>query len=235
MNGLTLLALLMVLPQALVNDPVHTLEAFEDGKGGDLPAPTRGELLMNSDASYENGFQWCYGGVVAPDYGALAECYEGAYEVSSIVVDLTYTGCQAAYRVDLYLWEDEGGIPGAVLCSIVGYEWLLPGFWPDVHRNYVEIAPCCVPESWWVGVWGDWPAGCSCWFFGVDETGPGGCPMTRIAPDQGMGLPAGWQPASIVPGLEDIRAFGLGAVGTPCEPTPVRSSSWGSIKSLYGR
>ncbi|MEZ4650904.1 MAG: hypothetical protein R3E97_19400 [Candidatus Eisenbacteria bacterium] len=36
-----------------------------------------GTLLFNSDETYENGYTWSYGGIVAPCYGAFVECYRG--------------------------------------------------------------------------------------------------------------------------------------------------------------
>ena len=185
---------------------------------------------MNADRTYETAFRWAYGGQQPPDYGSIAECYEGRYDLTALVAAGTDIGCDAFYAVDFYIWEDDGGQPGAVLCSLPD-QALFFAFYPDYLENQVEIQGCTTPDSWWVGAWGQWVNTVPCIFFAVDLDGPGGCPMTKIAP--GQGYPTGWQPAGIVTELAGIRAFGIGARGTPADPVPVVRTSWGEIKSLY--
>lgn len=193
------------------------------------PEPVCGTLLFHSDGTYENGYCWQYGGVVDPDYGALAEGYEGVFEVCAAVFDLT-TLTDPFRGMDVYLWADDGGSPGLVHCLEVGADPGAIAMWPNVSRHPIEFAdPRCTEEGWWIGYWGAWPDEPCHWFVGADLDGPGGSPMTKIGP--GQGYPSGWQDVSIVWG--PTQALGIGAEVQPCDPTPTRQTTWGGVKGLY--
>ena len=171
-----------------------------------------------------------YGGVVPPDFGAFAECYEGEFEVCSATFDLVQIGSYVGQTMDVYVWDDAGGEPGAVLCARFDVDPGPIAFWPSVSRHEIELeAGCCTGAAWWVGYWPNWPGDNSGWFLAGDLDGSGGCPLTRIAP--GIGYPTGWANVSVVWG--PTQAMGIGALVRPCGPNPTLESSWGSIKSLF--
>lgn len=191
-----------------------------------------GELLLNGDSSYESGWGWAQEGNLPPYYGAFAECYEGPVMVCSAVFDLT-TG--SSYRdgltMDVYLWTDYEGQPGAVQCMLSDVD---PGpveFWPRVSRHVIDFPEgCCSDSAWWVGYWGTWVGESVGWYVGADLDGPERtCPLTNIAP--GLGYPTGWTDVSIVWG--PTRSLGIGAMVRPCETTPTTSAGWGEIKALF--
>ncbi|MCC7143280.1 MAG: hypothetical protein IT349_14370 [Candidatus Eisenbacteria bacterium] len=189
-----------------------------------------GTLLFTADGTYENGIAWSYGGIRSPFYGAFAECYTGAAEVCTAVFDFTQIGLQFDTRMDVYLWDDAGGCPGNVLCLMAGVDPGPIAFWPTVSRHEIELAGCCVPETWWIGYWRDEIGGAAGWFSAIDVDGAAsGCAKTCIAP--GIGYPAGWQDASIVWG--PMSAIGIGARVRPCDPVAVEQKSWGGVKALY--
>jgi hypothetical protein len=187
-------------------------------------------LLMHADGSYESAYAWQYGGNVAPDYGAFAERYEGAAWILSVVVDLTSLGYSDMRWVDAYVWEDTGGMPGAVLRVVPHIEYYSAGFWPYFARNNFELPdPVCTGSEWWVGYWGDY-GGAAAFYVGADLDGPGsGASATKVAP--GQGYPTGWQDVSMKWG--PTAALGIGADVDSCPPTPVESETWGSIKALF--
>ncbi|MCB9465286.1 MAG: hypothetical protein H6682_16490 [Candidatus Eisenbacteria bacterium] len=202
--------------------------------GGQTPqSPAEGgcgELLINADGTYEMPYAWQYSGVVPPDWGSFAECYEGEFAVCAVTIDLVQTGDQNGQTMDVYVWDDEGGEPGAVLCVEPGVDPGPVAFWPSVSRHEITLGePCCTGEAWWVGYWPDWPGDRSAWFLAGDLDGFDGCPLTKVAP--GIGFPTGWQNVSVIWG--PTQAMGLGALVQPCEPTPTLQSGWGAIKTLY--
>lgn len=192
-----------------------------------------GTLVFNADGTYENGFCWRYNGVVPPYYGAFAECYSSAEEVSvcSVVLDLTQLGTYAGQTSDIYVWDDAGGVPGNVLCVRLDFDPGTPAFWPSVSRHTAILDGCCTSGDFWVGCWGNWPGEGCAYFFAADLDGPGGCPYTNIAPSSTW--PTGWQNVSVVWG--PTAAMGIGAEIHPCGATPTHATTWGRIKGLYRR
>jgi len=203
-------------------EPVDTnlIINSEDGTGC-------GTLNLNADGSYENGFCWQYGGLVAPYYGAFAECYSANGNVCSVVLDLTQIGLHAGQTADVYVWEDGGGAPGNVLGVVTGYLPSGIAFWPSLSRHVADVS-VAVAGNFWAGYWGNWPNGACAWYVGADLDGFGGCPYTNIAP--GIGYPTGWQNASIVWG--PTQALGIG-VELGDGPVPTENTTWGAIKNLY--
>jgi len=188
-----------------------------------------GTIAFNSDEEYETAYAWQYGGVVAPYYGAFAECYDGPIQVCAVVCDLTGLPYTIGTCMDVFVWNDLAGIPGEVLAVARDTCFFAPVY-PQFRRYVVELptAPC-LPERGWVGLWHNEPGGQAIWYVGADLDGPGGCPMTNIAP--GLGYVTGWQNVSSVWG--PTQALGIGAEVTPCEPVPTVESSWGRVKTLY--
>ncbi|MEZ4647654.1 MAG: hypothetical protein R3E97_02515 [Candidatus Eisenbacteria bacterium] len=192
---------------------------------------TCGTLLFNADGTYENGYAWQYGGIVAPQYGAFAEKYDSVgLMVCSIVMDLTQVGNDVGQTCDLYAWEDAGGLPGLVLGVATGYNPSTIAFWPSLSRHTGAItAECSSSSATWVGYWANWPNAVAGWYVGADQDGFGGYPYTNIAP--GIGYPTGWNNVSIVWG--PTQAIGLGAEFVTCPDVPIENKTWGQIKSLY--
>ncbi len=208
-------------------DPVDTnLILPTDGTGC-------GPLLLNSDGSYENAYAWQYGGIARPLYGAFAECYSttGQDWICSVVFDLTQIGNQAGQSMEVYVWADDGGIPGNVMCGPAHFTPGTIAFWPNLSRHVFDPDPnyCCWHGPFWVGYWGVWPGEPAGWFVGADLDGPGGCPMTNIAP--GIGFPTGWTNTSQVWG--PTQALGIGCELEDCHDSPVEQTTWGAVKHLY--
>ncbi|MEZ4651972.1 MAG: hypothetical protein R3E97_24860 [Candidatus Eisenbacteria bacterium] len=197
-----------------------------------MPESDCGELLINSDEAYDGGgYAWSYGGVQAPYYGAFGERYSVAGEVCGAVFDLTRILPSAGRTMDVYVWQDQGGLPGVVACVEYGVDPGTIAWFPSVSRHTISLSSvCCVESPWWVGYWGNWPGMLSDWYVGADQdNGSSGFPFTNVAP--GIGYPTGWQNVSVTWG--PTSALGIGALVRPCEPTPVGGSSWGAIKALY--
>jgi hypothetical protein len=201
------------------------------GQGVILPSPDDNpcppaELCLNFDGSAENGYCWQYGGIVPPNYGAFAECCEGA-EVCGI--QLLLTGIGNPCRVlDAYVWDDAGGMPGNVLSMTPGLNPCPVATWPSISTHDFAIAGAAPGGFFWIGYWADFSAqGCG-YFIAADTDGFGGCPYTNIAP--GIGYPTGWTNVSVVWG--PTQAIGIGAwLGTG--GSPVENATWGQIKNLY--
>ena len=79
-------------------------------------------LYYNHDNSFENGFCWQYGGVVAPTYGAFGEGYSlGAGAIECIALWVTQVGNYYGQTCDTYVWAGGvSGTPGAVLWTATG-------------------------------------------------------------------------------------------------------------------
>lgn len=192
-----------------------------------------GTLLLNADGDYEAGLNWQYNGVQAPYYGAMAECYSGEGEICSAILDLTRTQADLpSATLDAFIWDDNGGQPGSVRCVALDMDPGAVEFWPLASRHAIPLPDgCCVESSWWVGYWPNWPGMTARWLTTADVTGTTHCPLTNIAP--GIGYPTGWSNVSIVWGPHN--ALGIGAEMISCNPTPIRSSTWGAVKTLYSR
>lgn len=191
--------------------------------------PDCGTVVMNSDGTYETAYTWSYGGLAEPYYGAFAECYDGPAQVCAFVGDLTDLGHMAPVRMDIYVWQDAGGVPGAVVATRSEIEFSFAGVWPAVARNVFQLEqPVCVGPKYWIGCCATPSAGDVFYWVAADLDGPGGCPMTNIAP--GLGYPSGWQDPGIV--WLPTAAMGVGAQVVNCPPTPTQDTSWGRVKAL---
>ena len=189
-----------------------------------------GTLQMNADGSYENGYAWTYAGIVEPYYGAFAECYSGTNQnLCSAVFDFTQVGNDFGQTMDVYVWDDAGGIPGNVICTSFSVDPTPIAFWPSISRHTVPMTCDCLPDNFWLGYWGDCHLQVSGWYIAADLDGLGGCPMNNIAP--GIGFPTGWNSVTVVWG--PTQAIGIGCETVPCGPVPARESSWGGVKGLY--
>ena len=272
-NLIILLALLGLAVSAQAASPTHG--SVGAGRGITLPHersnPCPGSTFyLNYDGSAENGFCWQYGGIVPPYYGAFAECYHTDQRLSVCGIELMLTTIpnNPCRPCDLYVWDDNGGQPGNVLSVTTDANPCPVAFWPEVSTHDFAVNYTQVSGAFWVGYWGsNFGTGSCDYFIAADVDGPGGCPMTNIAP--GIGYPTGWQNVSIVWG--PTAALGIGAFagwgpccgpdqgpccfpdrtcqwvescpgywspsGTcdpnPCQPVPVKGTSWGQIKALY--
>lgn len=184
---------------------------------------------IHSDGSYERGIAWSYDGAAAPTAGAFAERFIGAGVVCGAMFDFTQVGNQDRKSMDIFVWEDQGGCPGRVLCMQTGVNPGPTAWAPIYFRHRLYLPDCTVGDAWWVGFWGNWPGAKAGWYLGADMNGPGGCPATFIAP--GIGYPAGWARASQIDAFGSVRALGIG-VEMRRSFTPVQKTTWGQIKSL---
>ncbi|MBK8232707.1 MAG: hypothetical protein IPK72_19520 [Candidatus Eisenbacteria bacterium] len=187
-------------------------------------------MQLNADGVYGAAFGWQYGGVQAPYYGAFAECYSGSAEVCAVVFDFTKTSDNGPGRMDAYIWSDDAGQPGNVVCVVMNVDPGVVAFWPEASRHVIALPPgCCVGETWWAGYWPNWPGQSVRWWTTADLSDVSGCPFTNIPP--GVGYPTGWHNVSVVWGPHN--ALGIGAETVPCAPTPALHSSWGAVKATY--
>jgi hypothetical protein len=223
------LSSLLAIAAIVVAGSAYAANVVQTGVGtGVLENPTDGgcgTLYLNADAGYENGYTWQYAGVVPPQYGAMAECYDLAGTVCAQIFDFTQIGYYAGQTMDAYIW-DGGAVPGAVMNVAPGINPGAPAFWPSISRHSVAVS-VGVGGPFFTGYWPNWPGAIHGWFVGADLNGFGGCPLTNIAP--GIGYPTGWNNVSVVWG--PTQAIGLGVeLG---EGVPVESTTWGQIKNLY--
>ncbi len=188
---------------------------------------------MNADGDYDNAAYWDYGGVALPDYGAFAERYDGIGSATQLVVDLTGIGLTVFADVDLYLWQDDEGVPGQVIRHEP--QVVVPGtypFYPAFGRFFLDFSsPVAVNGTWWIGYWPNWPSSNFVFAIGLDADGDSVTGATKVAP--GQDWPQGWQALDTVwPGG---KHFGIGAMFEPSPPVPVETTSWGRVKAIYGR
>ena len=225
-------ALLMVLALAVAanaTNPVslgYSDQTIVQGVQGDACA--QGTLYYNHDGSFENGYAWQYGGIVAPYYGAFAEGYDlGAGTLWCASMWLSQTGYFTNQTCDVYVWESDGSNPTNVLGVVTG---VLPSgiaYWPSISQHDVDVNVYC-PGAFFVGYWGTWLNSYAPWYCAADLDGFGGLPRTNIAP--GIGYPTGWQDPSIIWGTTQSMGLGgyFGEGGSPAQP-----ETWGSIKALF--
>ncbi|MBD3333961.1 MAG: hypothetical protein GF355_00415 [Candidatus Eisenbacteria bacterium] len=196
-----------------------------------------GTVLANDDGTWETAYNW--EGCNA-DHFIWYECYESLY-ICSMRLVLTQVGLwSGSHSIDVYVWENDGGQPGEVLC-IYPDALVTEGiaFWPSVSQHDVPVH-CCLEdvEEHFLGFlvrWDDEPE----WYIGGDLDGPGGCPGTLV--NDGCGTPTGMQPLENVmdpqgdPMFPGAKALGIREVALfdDCDPVPVSPQSWGSIKALY--
>lgn len=186
---------------------------------------------LPEDRVYENAISWQFEGVLAPDLGALAQVYPARRILCGVVLDLTQNGGQATQRMDLYIWDNDSGRPGAVRALVTAANPGPVATWPIIGRHVLALPEptCAEVDSVWVGYWPSWIAEPAGWFVGADLDGPPTRSVTKIAP--GLGFPSGWQNTSTAWG--PVSTLGIGLSFAPCVPDPVISSTWGSIKSLF--
>lgn len=240
---LFLVAGLVLVPPAVLADPAESLgyndqtQIIPDAGDGEFCPGT--VLLRNDDDTFENGYAWRFAGVVEPDYGAWAECYESDF-VCGVEYMLTQTGYYIGQTMDVYVWgwDPEGSPPpgpdpGNVLCVLNGVSPGPVAFWPDISSHDIRV--CCVTNGFhFIGYWPRWPGEGPGWFIAVDEDGPGlGCPRSKMAP--GIGYPTGWNHPNLVGTFAGCKALGLREYSGQgdCEPTARQATSWGRIKSIY--
>lgn len=233
--AILLFALVLAFPGALVAEPRTT--GFDDDTeivASDGETCPGAQLLANDDGSMENGYAWGgINGVQPPDYGSWAECYQASYVCGVQFLFSTIPGYFQGQDMDVYVWSDDGGKPGNVLCRISGVVPGPPALWPEISIHDVQV--CCeTGEPHFAGFWGDWPGLNAGWFVAADEAGPGdGCPRTKIAP--GIGYPTGWQHPGVVPVFGACRDLGIreyAGIGD-CSPTAGRETTWGALKALF--
>jgi hypothetical protein len=199
---------------------------------GAVQSTTERMLLMHADGTYEGT---CWEGVCpGPDWGSLAERYEGPARVLSVVLDLTKPSIHDYNRIDIYIWRDGQDEPGDVIWVMtdVDVSTVTP-VWPAVGRGIFDLPePICVDGVWWVG---DWPSPMPYYFIAADLDGPGGGRSMVKIPDEWEDLPVGWQDVELVwgPVYGSIAALGIGAEVDSCPLTPVESQTWGNIKALF--
>ncbi len=213
------------MPAAALGPGETHSESSPEGSGA-CPGST---TLMT--AEYPSiAIAWEYGGEVPPYFGAFAECYSGAGTVCSAVFDFTQVGNCHGQTMDAYLWQDEGGMPGAVLAMTPGYNPGSIGYWPAFSRIIVDIADTDVSGTWWIGYWGNWPWDQAGWYVGADLDGLYSCPYTYIAP--GLGYPTGWNHVDVVwPEYAPIHSLSIGA---EFYPAPAHSlSHWQTLVGVY--
>ena len=188
-------------------------------------------LLFTADRIYDlNAYGWWYDGVQPPYYGAFAEQYDAAGELCDAVFDFTQTGNAHGALMDVYVWADDGNVPGEVLYLVTDVDPGPIAWYPDFSRHTAPLWGAEVSGLWWVGFWGNWPGEIGDWFIAADGDGPRpGRPSTNVAP--GIGYPTGWQNVSVAWGA--TQALGIGATIRPSEPTPVNRTTWGGVKALF--
>jgi hypothetical protein len=198
--------------------------------GGD-DACAAGTLYANHDGSFENGYAWRYGGVVAPYYGAFGESYDLDYgNVCCVALWVsTVPGGFTGQSCDVYVWAGGiGSTPGAVLQMVPGIVLTNVPNWPTCSENDITV-PVGLSGPFTVGYWGNWPGAANAYFCAADLNGFGGNPWTNIAP--GIGYPTGWNDPSIVWG--PTQSMGIGVYWGDCYTSPVETRTWGSIKALF--
>jgi hypothetical protein len=207
-------------------------------------------LRRHDDGTFENGYAWRFAGVVPPDYGAWAECYEADF-VCGVELILTQTGYYVGQTMDVYVWEWEaegnpppGPDPGNVICMIPDVSPGPMAFYPEFSMHNIEV--CCeTTGSLFAGYWPNWPGAGPGWYIASDEDGPGGgCPRTKLAP--GIGYPTGWGGTDLVPTFYGCKALGIRVFAGPgdCQTSSVpdpgatgpegpKTTTWGAVKALY--
>lgn len=204
-------------PERLTSRTAATVSSSDlYDRSGDSEGTT---TLKNHDDTFEGAYAWVFDSVVAPDYGAFAERFEGDVQLVEAQFFLTQIGNQDDGTLDVFVWEDNGvGRPGQVIaafpCQISGQI----ATWPEVslHRFPIQLD---LSGKWWVGHWGSWPGENAEWFLAADENGPGGHPLTNIAP--GIDYPSGWYHPDVVFGWQDCKSLGIQVTVDQVTPSSV--------------
>lgn len=190
-------------------------------------------LLQNDDGTFDNAYCWSYTGIEPPEHGAWAECYDSDF-VCGVQFVFTQVGDYDGQSMDVYVWEEAGGIPGNALCLLSGIQPGPPAIWPDFSEHDVQV--CCVTGGpHFVGFRGYWVGAECAWYLAADEDGFPGCPLTFNALFDHY--PHGWHhPGDMKPpiwgGCQSLGIREYSGVGD-CEPNPTGVSTWGRIKSMF--
>ncbi len=164
-------------------------------------------LRQNHDNSFENAYTWVYSGVIAPEFGAFAEQFEGNCNLCEIQLYLTQIGNQSDQTMDVMIWQDDHtGNPGELLLHLTDIDPGPIAIWPEVTRVDIPVS-LVVDDTWWIGWWGNWPGETAGWLCAADEDGAGGEPRTKVAP--GIGYPSGWDHPDIVPSWANAKSLGI--------------------------
>lgn len=194
-------------------------------------------FLQNTDESYDNGYAINGAGVAAPDYGSFAECFAGNYNLCSVVIDAARLSSSPLNQsADFIVWDDNGGIPGAVIGINPGVNPGPVAVWPSVSRHVVPVSVDCTPDNFWAGYWGNWVGSTAGWFIAADFDNFG-CPLVNWAPGSvnstGSAIPTGWGPLAFEPIFAPATSLAIGVEANECGATPTQSTTWGAIKGLY--
>jgi hypothetical protein len=199
-----------------------------------------GYLRLSSDNQYENGYAWDGFGIGPPYYGAFAECFIGQHpEVCAVVLDLTSIGYPLCH-IDLFVWDDAGGVPGNILSLTPDVDTGPVAVWPQISRHVLPLDFPAYPEGTW---WAGWCQILPQYYpppiyiaADLEPDGLRGCPYTNIPPD--IGYPEGWNPVSVVWG--PTSAIGIGIYAHTMLPSEVTMpepagelTSWGKVKATY--
>ena len=191
-------------------------------------AAAAGALSFNADGSYENGYTWQYGGVVAPNYGAFAECYAGNGRSAR--------SCSISHKSAATTASAPTSTSGPTQeCSKRNVSACIPTwdpggrvFWPiDIAKLSCSptVAASTGPSGPATGGTGPAPplVGSS-----VPISTSAVCPYTNIAP--GIGFPTGWNNVSIAWG--PTQAIGIGVKNHRLRfGADSEVDAWGGIKS----
>lgn len=201
------------------------------------------DYFTNGDQRYDMAVGWTGEGLEAGN-GAFAEYYETpegrAGAICQLVLHLTDKSAGTRGVLDVIVWEDADGLPGAVLGVLPATNILTVAPFPSIGTKIVEVYEVVqigVQGGFWVGFHGGWDlAECSV-LLAVDtiDEDPGLPALHRGAATlvgPGADGPEGWRL------LEDLlgvpAASGISVVVGWC-PVPVETRSWGEIKRLYDR
>lgn len=181
-------------------------------------------LLAHHDGSFEWGYTWyCQG---YPDGGSFAEGFTGPGIVCGIQAYLCEMNMSSP-DVAVFVWDSDGGRPGAVLASLHNLVAYLP-YCPDLVAWEIEIT-AEVGEEFFVGIFP-----CSwAWelYLGADLDGPGSGDQSWTHVPPGAQWPEGWQRVNDI-WDQNVHALGIG-VYLDEVPTSVEAATWGRIKALY--
>jgi hypothetical protein len=230
----TLAALLPAFGVIPAAGAIDTHGSVGRGQGVILPNPAGdpcppATLLRNYDR-VDDACCWQYGGIMPPCYGAFAECYDTGEEARYVCgVQLLLTGLgYPCHPCNVYVWSDDGGVPGTVLSVTAGADPCPVATWPSASTHDFAVEPVLIQGAFWTGWWADFSQQPCGYMTTNDFDGVSGCPYTNIAP--GLGYPTGWHDVAYVWG--PMRAIGIGA-WVRDETVPTRESSWGRVKRVY--
>ena len=145
-TGWFLLSLLVFFPTVSRAAPAHSIGPGSGILVGDIPDRECDEVLFHSDGTYENGWGWTTDGVQDPDYGSWAECFHVDGEICALQTDLTRSyPWDPGPTMDVFIWLDDGGIPGTVFYLLPDIDPGPAAIWPAISRHRIELAVGCSP------------------------------------------------------------------------------------------